>query len=121
MPSSHVPADFQPAARQPPKSPNAVLAETEAQWIFTEDELSRTPSVLDGMPIDKERDLRYKGVNFIMQVGILLKLSNITLGTACVFFNRFLMRHSLVDIPGGQKPLHHYVSSISLAFDTLKP
>lgn len=90
LPSSH------PAARQRPKSPNAVLAESEAQWLFTDAELANTPSIQEGMSHAEEKELRAKGVNFINQVGILLKLPQLTLSTAAIFFQRFLMRTSLV-------------------------
>lgn len=61
------------------------------------------------MPAEEERMLRRKGVNFILQVGMMLKLPQTTLSTAAVFFNRYLMRNSLKAKPG-YKPLHHYVS-----------
>ena len=67
----------------------------ETQWLFTEAELLRTPSILDGLPPEKERENRSKGVNFILQVGIMLKLPQITLATASVFLHRFYMRHSM--------------------------
>ena len=89
LPPSH------PAARHRPKSPNRVLAEQEAQWLFTDAELANTPSIQDGMSQAEEKDLRAKGVNFIVQVGILLKLPQLTLSTAAIFFQRFLMRASL--------------------------
>ncbi|KAL9079637.1 MAG: hypothetical protein Q9157_001468 [Trypethelium eluteriae] len=72
----------QPAARHPPTLPYKVLEETEKQWLFSEDELRRTPSVADGMTPETERELRGKGVNFISQVGIMLKLPQLTLSTA---------------------------------------
>ncbi|KAF2843276.1 cyclin-like protein, partial [Patellaria atrata CBS 101060] len=93
--------------KQRPKPPTAVLAEAEQQWIFTEDELLQTPSIVDGMSPQEERERRNKGINFISQVGVMLKLPQITLSTAAVFFNRFLMRNSLV-VVNGSKPLHHY-------------
>jgi len=102
-------ASAQPAAKIPPKSPSTVLADNEAQWLFTEEELRKTPSVLDGMAHEDERELRTKGINFIMQVGMMLKLPQLTLSTASVFFHRFLMRHSLVNKPDQPKALHHYV------------
>jgi len=105
--NAHLPSS-QPAARQRPKSPDSVLAEAEAQWLFTEEELSHTPSIQDGMSPAKEKEVRSKGVNFIRQVGIMLKLPELTLSTAAIFFNRFLMRVTLVDRPGA-KALHHYV------------
>ena len=67
----------------------------ETQWLFTEAELLRTPSILDGLTPEKERENRSKGVNFILQVGIMLKLPQITLATASVFLHRFYMRHSM--------------------------
>ncbi|PSK44184.1 hypothetical protein B9Z65_164 [Elsinoe australis] len=105
----------QPALRQRPKSPNRVLAEAEEQWIFEEDELSRTPSAQDGMSLEKEKELRAKGINFIRQVGIMLKLPELTLSTAAIFFNRYLMRMSLVDRPG-MKALHHYTLGATCLF-----
>lgn len=105
--NAHLPPS-QPAARQQPKSPDRVLAEAEAQWLFTEEELAHTPSAQDGMAPEREKELRSKGINFIRQVGIMLKLPELTLSTAAIFFNRFLMRMSLVDRPTA-KALHHYV------------
>ena len=67
----------------------------ETQWLFTEAELLRAPSILDGLTPEKERENRSKGVNFILQVGIMLKLPQITLATASVFLHRFYMRHSM--------------------------
>jgi protein BUR2 len=106
MPST---ASSQPVAKHPPKAPDTVLAEAEAQWLFTEAELGQTPSNIDGMTPETERETRTKGLNFIMQVGIMLKLPQVTLSTASIFFNRFLMRHSLVSKPEQPKALHHYV------------
>jgi hypothetical protein len=80
----------------------------DAQWLFTEAELLRTPSILDGLPPEKERENRAKGVNFILQAGIMLKLPQITLATASVFLHRFFMRHSMSNIPS--RPGFHYYS-----------
>ncbi|KAF2457705.1 cyclin-like protein [Lineolata rhizophorae] len=114
----HHAAAVQSAARERPRPPNVVLEEAERQWLFSQDELLRTPSCVDGMSPDEERELRGKGVNFIMQVGIMLRLPQLTLWTASVFFNRFLMRHSLKQKPG-YKPLHHYqVAATSLYLAT---
>ena len=88
--------------------PDEVLMAAESQWLFTEEELSRAPSIMDGLSPEKERENRGKGVNFILQVGIMLKLPQITLATASVFLHRFYMRHSMQDVPG--RPGHHYYS-----------
>lgn len=105
---SHIAAS-QPAARFPPKPVTEVVEEAEQQWIFLEEDLLQTPSILDGMSPDEEVQMRSKGVSFIYQVGMMLKLPQLTLTTAAVFLNRFLMRRSLV-AKDGYKPLHHYVS-----------
>lgn len=102
LPSSH------PAQRQRPKSPNRVLAETEAQWIFSDAELANTPSIQDGMSLAEEREKRASGVNFIVQVGIMLKVPQITLSTAAVFFHRFMMRASFKKERNGIPKLHHF-------------
>lgn len=110
LPPSH------PAARHRPKSPNRVLAEQEAQWLFTDAELANTPSIQDGMTQAEEKDMRAKGVNFIVQVGILLKLPQLTLSTAAIFFQRFLMRASLKSARDGIPKLHHFQSAATALF-----
>ncbi|KAF3938010.1 Cyclin-T1-3 [Dactylella cylindrospora] len=67
------------------------------QWLFTDEELMRTPSVKSGFSVQQEREGRSKGCNFILQVGIKLKLPQLTLATASVFLHRFFMRESLKD------------------------
>ena len=91
-----------------PMLPNEIIQLAESQWIFTESELLRTPSILDGLSPEKERENRGKGVNFIFQVGIMLKLPQVTLATASVLLHRFFMRHSMEDAPG--RPTFHYYS-----------
>ena len=77
-----------------------------------------TPSVLDGLTPLKERENRSKGVNFIIQVGIMLKLPQVTLATASVFLHRFFMRWSMVDVEG-KKGMHYYsVGATSLFLAT---
>lgn len=105
-------ANGAPPVRERPRPPPPAVAEAEEQWIFTEDELLQAPTIVDGMSPEEERALRRKGVNFILQVGMMLKLPQTTLSTAAVFFNRYLMRNSLKGRPG-YKPLHHYVRALS--------
>jgi protein BUR2 len=83
-----------------------MAAEESSQWLFTEDEVLSAPSILDGLSPAEERCRRAKGVNFIIQAGILLKLPQLTLATAAVFFQRFYMRKSMVPEKMG---VHHYV------------
>ena len=75
--------------------PDEILMAAESQWLFSEEELLRAPTILDGLAPEKERENRSKGVNFIVQVGIMLKLPQVTLATASVFLHRFYMRYSM--------------------------
>ena len=110
-----------PAARAPykgeaaPHFRNRVLERAQSQWIFTPGELRRAPSILDGMNITQEQSNRSKGVNFITQVGMLLKLPQLTLATASVYLHRFFMRHSMVDLPN-RPGLHHYAIAATALF-----
>ena len=65
--------------------------------------------------MSQERANRAKGVNFVTQVGILLKLPQLTLATASVYLHRFYMRHSMVDLPG-RPGLHHYAIAATALF-----
>ncbi|KAF9158465.1 hypothetical protein DFQ26_007564, partial [Actinomortierella ambigua] len=49
------------------------------------------------MSIQEERESRFKGVTFIVTVGMQLKLPQLTMATAALFFHRFYMRHSFKD------------------------
>lgn len=104
-----------PAQHPPPRKSQAIrqvehtdimASEDSSNWLFTPAELAHSPSILDGLPVAEERCRRAKGVNFILQAGILLKLPMVTIGTASVFFHRFYMRRSMVTEREG---IHHYV------------
>src|SRR5699024_8611780 len=105
--------------RPVPSPSNPVLLATQAQWLFTDEELTRTPSLLDGMKLEAEQTSRSKGVNFIAQVGIMLKLPQPTLATAAVYMHRFFMRFSMVDLP--QRPgMHPYPIAATSLFLAMK-
>lgn len=113
---SQPPAPTRP--RERPRPPNPVAVQNEQQWIFTEEELLHTPSIEDGMSAEQEKEMRYKGMTFIYQVGAMLKLPQLTLSTAGVFLNRFITRRSLVS-KDGYKALHHYqIAATSLFLAT---
>ena len=95
-----------PATQPKIALPEELVHISESQWLFTSRELSLTPSTHDGLPMEKERANRAKGVNFILQVGVMLRLPQTTLATASVFLHRFYMRHSMVEGPG--KVGYHY-------------
>ena len=89
-----------------------------SQWLFTPEELLQTPSIMDGFSVESEREGRAKGVNFITQVGIMLKLPQYTLATASVFLHRFFVRHSMSEKHGG---VHYYVRAPSPLRPILRP
>ena len=95
-----------------------MAAEESSQWLFTEDEVLSAPSIIDGLSPTEERCRRAKGVNFIIQAGIMLKLPQLTLATAAVFFQRFYMRKSMVPEKLG---VHHYVRSMPSNPSSLPP
>lgn len=86
-----------PAPSKPriPGLPNPVVAAAQQKWIFTDDELERTPSRIDKIDREKEDYIRHRAVEFIWQVGMMLKMPPQTSMTATVFMHRFLMRYSL--------------------------
>ena len=89
----------------------------QSQWLFAEDEVQLAPSIVDGgLSAEKERENRSKGVNFILQAGIMLKLPQITLYTSSVFLHRFYMRHSMVDSPSRGPGYHYYSMAATCLF-----
>jgi protein BUR2 len=106
-PSQHSPRSQARASQT--RSPSHSRAQTppQNQWYFTADEISSTPTIVDGIAPSEERLRRAKGVNFIYQAGVMLDLPQITLWVAGVFFHRFFMRFSMVQEKSG---IHHYVS-----------
>lgn len=85
------------------------MEESQSQWLFTESELLLAPSIIDGgLTPEKERENRKKGVNFILQAGIMLKLPQITLATASVYLHRFYMRESMEQTK--TRPGYHFYS-----------
>ena len=104
-----------PSVDTVPFASNEVLLRAQAKWLFTPAELSQTPSIVDGLSLAQEHANRSKGVGFITQVGILLKLPQLTLATASVYLHRFYMRHSMVDLPS-RPGLHHYAIAAASLF-----
>lgn len=86
----------------------------QSQWLFTPAELLKTPSILEGLPVTQELANRQKGVSFITQVGIMLKLPQLTLATASVFLHRFYMRYPMK--VNNDKGIHHYQVAATALF-----
>lgn len=91
--------------RRPDSRHSTMAVETSDQWIFTPEEVMSAPCIVDGLDPVEERCRRAKGVNFITQAGILLKLPQLTIATASIFFHRYFMRQTMVVEKGGA---HHY-------------
>ena len=89
---------------------NDLILAAESQWLFSEQDLLLTPSVVAGLSPSQERENRAKGVNFILQVGIMLKLPQITLASASVFLHRFFMRYPMIEDKVTGRPHQHYYS-----------
>lgn len=103
-------------ASQPVQPP--YYDETPPQWLFKESDMELTPSRIEGMSAQEEVSNRRKGINFITQVGISLKLDQITLATASIYLQRFYMRHPLQI---GGKGAHHYqiaATAVYVAYKT---
>ncbi|KAJ5683346.1 hypothetical protein N7462_006511 [Penicillium macrosclerotiorum] len=84
-----------PPKHRIPGLPNPVVASEQIKWIFSDDELERTPSRIDKIEREKEDYIRHRAVEFIWQVSMMLKMPPQTSMTATVFMHRFLMRYSL--------------------------
>jgi hypothetical protein len=89
-----------PPKRRIPGLPNPVVEAEQQKWLFTDEELERTPSRIDKIDREKEDYIRHRAIDFIWQVSLMLKMPPQTSMTATVYMHRFLMRYSLM----GQYP-----------------
>ncbi|XP_037938671.1 cyclin-L1 isoform X2 [Teleopsis dalmanni] len=64
--------------------------------LVPEAKLNDTPSHLDGLDIETEKDLRILGCELIQTAGILLKLPQVAMATGQVIFQRFFYSKSFV-------------------------
>ncbi|PVU86163.1 hypothetical protein BB561_006446 [Smittium simulii] len=69
-------------------------AET-SQWLFTREELEKSPSIACGLTFKDEWDQRSKGVLFIYKVSRLLNFSMDIAASASIMFQRFYTRCAL--------------------------
>jgi cyclin T len=67
---------------------------TQNNWLFTNEELESLPSIKDGFT--KQQELEYRRITcaFIQECGIALKIPQLAIATASVFFHRFYVLHS---------------------------
>lgn len=92
-----------PSSRQPPPPPPRVQMEKKKNsWLFTQNEIfMESPSVKAGINFQDEAVKRAKGINAMIKAGGGLKLPELTINTASMFFHRFFIRHSF-------KEFHYY-------------
>uniref|UniRef100_A0A8C9QU33 Cyclin L1a n=1 Tax=Scleropages formosus TaxID=113540 RepID=A0A8C9QU33_SCLFO len=64
--------------------------------LVPEERLSTTPSMLDGLDLETETDLRILGCELIQSAGILLRLPQVAMATGQVLFHRFFYSKSFV-------------------------
>ncbi|XP_075124852.1 cyclin-L1 isoform X2 [Leptodactylus fuscus] len=64
--------------------------------IIPEERLSPTPSMLDGLDLNAETDLRILGCELIQSAGILLRMPQVAMATGQVLFHRFFFSKSFV-------------------------
>ncbi|PIO34153.1 hypothetical protein AB205_0079000 [Aquarana catesbeiana] len=64
--------------------------------IVPEERLSPTPSMLDGLDLSSETDLRVLGCELIQAAGILLRMPQVAMATGQVLFQRFFYSKSFV-------------------------
>nr|XP_033486724.1 cyclin-L1a isoform X2 [Epinephelus lanceolatus] len=64
--------------------------------LIPEERLSPTPSMLDGLDLNTETDLRILGCELIQSAGILLRLPQVAMATGQVLFHRFFYSKSFV-------------------------
>ncbi|KAJ0022238.1 hypothetical protein NQD34_009728 [Periophthalmus magnuspinnatus] len=64
--------------------------------LIPEERLSPTPSMLDGLDLSTETDLRILGCELIQSAGILLRLPQVAMATGQVLFHRFFYSKSFV-------------------------
>lgn len=85
------------------------LRSQQSKWLFTDDELRRSPSVQTGHTVEREGGERGKGCEFIFRVCYKLRIPQQTISTACVFLHRFYMRHAL-------REYHYYEVAATAVF-----
>jgi len=63
-------------------------------WYFTKEELENSPSRRDGFTQKQEKEMRETTCHHLQEVGKKLKLPQLAIATAIVFFHRFFARQS---------------------------
>jgi hypothetical protein len=64
-----------------------------SSWLFTKEELE-TIVTRDGISLEQDFDYRKSTCAFMQEVGMMLKVPQLTIATAWVYFHRFYVLHS---------------------------
>ncbi|KAI9594989.1 cyclin-like protein [Syncephalis fuscata] len=87
-----------PASSSPSPFPMVDFMPTASNsWLFPREELEKTPSAEDNIPLAEELSMRSKACAMIFSVGIMMNLPQVVLATACAYLHRFYMTRSLKD------------------------
>ncbi|XP_051831990.1 cyclin-K-like [Antechinus flavipes] len=78
---------------------NQTLDYRKPCWYWDKKNLSKTPSLLEGLDPAIEAQYRREGARFIFDVGISLRLPYFTVATGVMFFQRFYMFRSFKKFP----------------------
>ncbi|KAL6899892.1 hypothetical protein ACP4OV_006550 [Aristida adscensionis] len=79
-----------------PKSSEKLSQDRMYSWYFSREEIEKfSPSRKDGISENKEAEIRHLYCSFIRDVGIRLKLPQMTIATAIMFCHRFYLHQSL--------------------------
>ncbi|GFT39158.1 cyclin-K [Trichonephila clavipes] len=68
-------------------------------WYYEKKDLKHSPSILDGIDMERENRYRREGARFIINVGTKMGLRYDTMATGVVYFHRFYMFHSFKTFP----------------------
>ncbi|KAG0237643.1 hypothetical protein BGW42_000471 [Actinomortierella wolfii] len=68
-----------------PVASSSATASTNNQWLFRKEDMLRTPSQLDGVSLQEERESRFKGVTFIVTASVDNGNSGTDIGATCVY------------------------------------
>jgi len=75
----------------------ATAPEITKGWYFAKDELrANSPSKKDGLPFAQEVKYQRSTCAFMQDAGVKLKMPQLSIATAIVFFHRFFSVHSYV-------------------------
>ena len=74
---------------------NKIVLTSESN-IIPKEKMDLTPSRLDGMDAETEKDFRILGCELIQTAGILLKLPQVAMATGQIIFQRFFYSKSFI-------------------------